>query len=78
VHGTWLDAVAVPGLAALNTGLDASIGSISCPAVGDCAAGRFYGPSGSQGTRPTSRSSSTRQQDFRDPRRQQVVAERLQ
>ncbi len=41
--GSWDDATEVPGTAALNTGGDAGLSSISCPAVGECAAGGYYG-----------------------------------
>jgi len=41
-NGVWGDAVAVPGTAALNSGGWAEVGSISCAAAGDCAAGGFY------------------------------------
>jgi hypothetical protein len=32
----------VPGLAALNTGGDAEINSVSCPSAGNCSAGGIY------------------------------------
>ena len=32
----------VPGTAALNTGGNAKINSVSCPAPGDCSAGGYY------------------------------------
>jgi hypothetical protein len=41
-HGIWGNARPVPGLAALNTGENAQIRSLSCAAPGDCAAGGFY------------------------------------
>jgi hypothetical protein len=41
-HGTWGRAQRVPGLARLNTGKDAGIGSVSCGKPGDCSAGGFY------------------------------------
>ena len=41
-NGVWGDAVEVPGTAALNSGGDASVGSVSCGAAGDCAAGGYY------------------------------------
>jgi len=42
-NGTWGAAAAVPGIAALNQGSPgASIGALSCAAVGDCSAGGFY------------------------------------
>jgi hypothetical protein len=42
VHGSWGAAKQVPGTAALNTGGNASIGSVSCPAAGNCSAGGYY------------------------------------
>ena len=46
----WRTAVEVPGLAALNTGGNAGVASVSCPAAGKCAAGGSYsGASGGQG-----------------------------
>jgi hypothetical protein len=41
-NGTWGTATRVPGLAALNTGGSAEIVSVSCPSVGNCAAGGDY------------------------------------
>ena len=41
-NGVWGDAVEVPGTAALNSGGDASVYSVSCGAAGDCAAGGSY------------------------------------
>ena len=32
----------MPGTAALNSGGDASVNSVSCAAAGDCAAGGYY------------------------------------
>src|SRR6266851_1407144 len=40
--GVWGRAIAVPGLAALNTGRNADVLSVSCAAPGSCAAGGFY------------------------------------
>src|SRR6266571_8932837 len=40
--GRWRRAIEVPGTAALNTGGDAAIESVSCAAAGSCAAGGFY------------------------------------
>ena len=37
-----VDAVEVPGTAALNTGGYAELDSVSCGAVGECAAGGTY------------------------------------
>ena len=41
-HGAWGTAVQVPGLAALTTGGDAEVTSVSCGSAGSCAAGGFY------------------------------------
>src|SRR6266568_2930940 len=38
-NGTWGKAIEVPGSAALNAGGDASVDSVSCASVGNCAAG---------------------------------------
>jgi hypothetical protein len=38
----WRRAEEVPGTAALNTGGNAKINSVSCPAPGDCSAGGYY------------------------------------
>jgi hypothetical protein len=40
--GRWGTAAPLPGAAALNTGRNASINSLSCGAAGNCAAGGFY------------------------------------
>ncbi len=40
--GSWGKAVEVPGLAALNTGGQANVNSVSCPSAGNCAAGGYY------------------------------------
>ncbi len=40
--GRWRKAIEVPGTAALNTGGNAAIESVSCAAAGSCAAGGFY------------------------------------
>ena len=42
VNGTWGTARQVPGIAALNTGGQAGISSVSCSSPGDCSAGGFY------------------------------------
>jgi len=49
--GLWGRAIAVPGLAALDKGRNASVSSVSCAAPGSCAAVGFYtdGGSGQQG-----------------------------
>ena len=41
-NGVWGTAIEVPGLAALNTGGDAWVGSVSCASAGSCAAGGYY------------------------------------
>jgi len=41
-NGVWGTAIEVPGLAALNTGRGASVGSVSCASPGNCAAGGDY------------------------------------
>jgi hypothetical protein len=41
-NGVWGTAVEVPGTAALNTGGDAGVYSVSCAAAGECAAGGEY------------------------------------
>ena len=41
-NGTWNAAVAVPGLAALNTGNDALVNSVSCSSNGNCSIGGYY------------------------------------
>jgi WD40 repeat protein len=48
--GSWGNAEAVPGIAALNTDRHAEITSVSCASAGDCAAGGTYwtGPTSSQ------------------------------
>src|SRR5215470_5789731 len=46
VGGRWRKAIEVPGTAALNTGGNAEVLSVSCAAAGSCAAGGFYRASG--------------------------------
>jgi hypothetical protein len=41
-NGSWGKAIEVPRLAALNTGEDAELVSLSCGSAGNCAAGGFY------------------------------------
>jgi hypothetical protein len=41
-NGRWGKAMAVPGLASLNTGQDAEIDAVSCSPAGNCAAGGSY------------------------------------
>ena len=41
-NGSWGSATEVPRLAALNTGKDAELMSLSCSSAGNCAAGGFY------------------------------------
>ena len=43
VNGTWGAARQVRGLAALNTGQDATISSVACPSRGNCSVGGSYG-----------------------------------
>jgi hypothetical protein len=45
--GSWGTAEEVPGTAALNTGGNAAVQSISCPSAGNCSAGGYYNASGS-------------------------------
>ena len=40
--GSWGGAEQVPGMSWLNAGDDASVGSVSCTAAGDCTAGGYY------------------------------------
>jgi hypothetical protein len=40
--GAWGDAMQVPGTAALNTGENAQITSVSCASAGNCGAGGYY------------------------------------
>ena len=46
-NGSWGNAIEVPGTATLNTGGSAWMMSISCAAVGECAAVGFYSAAGS-------------------------------
>jgi hypothetical protein len=41
-NGVWGKAIELPGLAALNKGLDAEVSSISCASAGNCTAGGSY------------------------------------
>jgi len=41
-NGRWDKAIDVPGLAALNTGRNAEVLTVSCASAGNCAAGGFY------------------------------------
>jgi hypothetical protein len=41
-RGVWRKALAVPGLAALNTANRARVNSVSCAAPGDCSGGGYY------------------------------------
>jgi hypothetical protein len=43
--GTWGQAIEVPGLAALNTGGDAAVNSVSCASAGNCVVGGSYSDS---------------------------------
>jgi hypothetical protein len=51
-NGTWGRAEQVPGSAALNTGGDAQVSSLSCPSAGSCAAGGQYSLPGNQNGQP--------------------------
>jgi hypothetical protein len=42
VSGTWHTSVEVPGTAALNSGGDAQVSTISCGSPGRCGAGGYY------------------------------------
>src|SRR5215472_4194396 len=42
VNGSWGNAIQLPGIVALNKGLESDVSSISCPSPGNCAAGGFY------------------------------------
>jgi len=42
VNGIWGSAMAVPGIAALSKGQGSALGTVSCPAAGDCTAGGSY------------------------------------
>ncbi len=42
VRGRWGTARVIPGLAALDTGRNAAITSVSCDAAGNCSAGGHY------------------------------------
>ena len=41
-NGLWGTAIEVPGLAPLNTGVQAQVNSVSCASAGNCSAGGFY------------------------------------
>jgi hypothetical protein len=41
-HGTWARALALPGLAALNTGKDSFIAGLACYSTGNCTAAGTY------------------------------------
>ena len=47
-NGTWGTADEVPSTAALNTGGDAQVTSVSCTAAGQCSAGGYYNGGGYQ------------------------------
>ena len=42
VNGVWRKAAEVPGTAKLNTGPNAAVSSVACPAIGRCAAAGTY------------------------------------
>ena len=46
VNGTWGKAREVPGTAALNTGGNANVTSVSCASAGNCSAGGWYTTTG--------------------------------
>jgi hypothetical protein len=54
VHGTWRTAEEVPGTAALNTGENAQLSSVSCARAGNCSAGGFYTESTPHSSTPLS------------------------
>ncbi|MGH3297350.1 MAG: hypothetical protein ACRDP7_36710 [Trebonia sp.] len=41
-NGRWAKAIAVPGLATLNTGRNAQVNGVSCASAGSCVAGGYY------------------------------------
>ncbi len=41
-NGSWGNAIEVPGTAAVNTGGNAGVTSVSCPTAGNCTAGGHY------------------------------------
>jgi hypothetical protein len=47
--GTWGSAEQVPGLEALNTAGNASLGSVACASAGDCSAGGTYSTAATDG-----------------------------
>jgi hypothetical protein len=49
VKGKWQTSIEVPGIATLDQGPFADVGSVSCGAAGDCSAGGYY--TDSSGTR---------------------------
>ena len=59
-NGVWGQAIEVPGLAALNTGEDAEVDSVSCASAGNCAAGGDYAGriTASRGSWPARRTAS--------------------
>jgi hypothetical protein len=42
VNGSWGNAIQLPGIVALDKGLQSGVSSISCPSPGNCAVGGFY------------------------------------
>jgi hypothetical protein len=42
VHGTWGNATTVPGLAALNSGVEDNLTAVSCSGPGSCGAAGYY------------------------------------
>jgi hypothetical protein len=49
VNGAWGRAAEVPGIAALNTGADSWVTSVSCASAGNCSAGGVYTDSSGHG-----------------------------
>jgi hypothetical protein len=43
VNGTWRRALTPPGMAALNTGVDGQVSTMSCASPGNCSAAGYYG-----------------------------------
>jgi hypothetical protein len=58
-NGTWGKAIVVPGLAALNTGDQAYVNSVSCASASGCSAGGYYTDSSGGQTFVVSETSGT-------------------
>jgi hypothetical protein len=50
IHGTWTNAIAVPGLARLDQADDSAVVSLSCSSAGNCGAVGFYASALRKGT----------------------------